>query len=704
VLATERDRVTNQADKNILLCTLGQTWAVIPEVFALLDPERCPLYRDHPGREAIDQLRHAHHLQPVDEIWVCTTDAPGLDEGLACLTQWRDRLLPGMPLRIWRTAEVQDVADQIAGDRVRELIYRAVLYASELTGDRGRLYLSLAGGRKTMSADMQRAGMLIGCSALLHVIAPPRPQMTPAMQEARPETFTRPLAPEDCDGLLPLVVGQGRRSEVLDIQERGCIDLASTNFPLPEGGGAFAWTGQGHSLPAEIERREREGSRLLGNYVQLLAREEHHENWRSLYRLPPADIERLRHTRLSDMPRDWIVALPKVDLHRHIGGCLNIEAQRRVGRAIWSALTSTERNRAIERVRPLLDSREWDWNWPDLLKAQGDRAHNAAALLVQADDEQLQHNLFEVTRPRHGLQDTERGFAAYERPGELSGSAVLRHPAALEPYMEALLEDARAEGLRYLELRGSPQKYRETQREQIDFLRRVQAVAAHASGITLRFLIIADRRRPGDLENVVSLAVEAREQLQGFVVGLDLAGDEMGDGTDAPREIARYFEPAFRACLPITIHAGEGTEADKIWEAAYRLHADRIGHGLTLDDHPQLLQRFRDRDICIELCPSSNDEVVGYQNREYPLRSYWSQGVPLAVCTDNPGISRTDATGELYKAAEFWPDLNLWDALAMVKQGFTHAFLPSNEREALVKAVDHQVYEWVLDGLRQDWG
>lgn len=684
---------------NILLCTLGQSWAVIPEVFALLDPQRCPLYNNHPQLQAIEALRNEHGLRPVDEVWICTTDDSGLNDGVKQLRRWRDRIAPGLPLRIWRAAEVTDIADQAAGDQVRELIYRAVLHAAERTGRDGRLYLSLAGGRKTMSADLQRAGMVIGCDALLHVIAPPRRQMSERMQAAAPATLVAPLEPADCKGLLPLVVGNGQRSELLDIEADGQPPVRAKYSPLPEAadGEAVAFTGDAHSLlPTEIERRERDGSRLLGNFLQSLVTHEHHENWRSLYRLPPAEIQRLHNTPLSEKDRDRLQALPKADLHRHIGGCLDIDAQRRVGHAIWDSLTERKRAQALDRVRPLLTCREWNWEWPQWLK-KGDRAHNTAALLVKADDEQLQYNLFDVTGQRVGLQRSAHKFEAYERPGELTGSAVLTHPAALEPYLHALLEAAGAEGLRYLELRGSPQKYRHGTDAQIEFLRQIQRIAGDFSQIKLRFIVIADRTRPETIADAVQLAVAAREQLGGFVVGLDLAGDENRDATDVSAQIAAAFEPAFRACLPVTIHAGEGTPADKVWEAAYRLHADRIGHGLTLGDDEKLLQRFRDRGICVELCPTSNDEVVGYRERDdYPLQDYWKGGVSLALCTDNPGISRTNAVDELYKAAEFWPGLCLWDALAMVKQGFTHAFLPSKERKALVKEVDHQVYKWAL--------
>ena len=163
------------------------------------------------------------------------------------------------------------------------------------------------------------------------------------------------------------------------------------------------------------------------------------------------------------------------------------------------------------------------------------------------------------------------------------------------------------------------------------------------------------------------------------------------------------FTPAFEYCLPITIHAGEGEPAESIWQAAYHLHADRIGHGLTLNDNNNLAQRFRDRNICLELCPSSNREVVGFydprypvsQNYpQYPLLELWNKGLPLTLCTDNPGISRTTLAEEYLTAAAMTHyQLSLWDVLAMVKQGFVHSFLSGSSKEILLKQVDAQLYQ-----------
>ncbi len=67
---------------------------------------------------------------------------------------------------------------------------------------------------------------------------------------------------------------------------------------------------------------------------------------------------------------------------------------------------------------------------------------------------------------------------------------------------------------------------------------------------------------------MVALAAESRQDLGEFLVGLDLAGDE---GTAAPEALGTAFVPAFRECLAVTIHAGEGEAADHIWQAAYHL-------------------------------------------------------------------------------------------------------------------------------------
>jgi adenosine deaminase len=716
------------APRNILLCTLGASWAVIPEILGWLAPSVLDLYAHHPHRSALDTLRQRHHLQAPHELWLCTTEGAQSQASLAHLHAWWRQLGAPMPLRIWTAAGTDQLGNQAECDHIRELTLRVCLAASEATHG-GQLVLSLAGGRKTMSADLQHAGMVFGAHACLHVVGPdPLPAAllarSPEERAAQPALFARPLTPELAGAITPLIAATGQRNELLDIVLDGrCVNSASFAVPLATPTQPCAWPAPaaGDSLDAELTRRQRQGTQLLGNFLAQVAQQEHHENWRSLYRLSPAHIAHLRNTPLDETQRDWLLRLPKADLHRHLGGCLDLAAQQRVAQAIWQASTDTAQQNALAQVQTLLSASLWPWAWPDSLRGPH-RALASAALLLHATPEQLQHNLFAVTEPRVALKNrSAHGFAAYERPGELSGSALLCHPAALAPYAQAVVTQALQEGLCYLELRGSPHKYRSE--DPAGFLRDLftelncalaAARVGTASGAPLRigFVWILDRRQPQDVPNVVQAAVEARAQVPDFLLGLDLAGDE---GTHNPAALATGFAPAFAECLPLTIHAGEGEAAQNIWQAAYHLHADRIGHGLTLAEHTQLAARFRNRGICLELCPSSNREVVGFFDPAYPateglprhpLRRFMQQGLPLTLCTDNPGISRTSMADEYLAAARMSESgLSLWETMALTRQAFVHAFLPAADREALLKRMDERVFALHSQGgWHQTWG
>ena len=696
--------------KNILLCTLGASWAVIPEVYAFLSNNKLPLYQHHPQLEAINQLRLDYQLQEPDEIWICTTQGEQTQQSLIQLQNWIQCSQQPPILRIWQAQYTNQLDSQLECAAIRELIVRACLKAHDYA-NKGQVVLSLAGGRKTMSADMQWAGSLFGCQALLHVISADK--LPDQLYKPQPEILTKALPTELAELIMPLIAGQNTRSDLLDISVDRVGPIHSTNYPLilPKPNNIVLFLDPTNALTTELNKREKASSRLFGNYLLEISTEERHENWRSLYRLPPRRIDQLRKTILTPQHRDWLISLPKADLHRHLGGCLDLPAQKKVAETIWHSLSTEEQRQASQICQPLLNKPEWDWQWPDDLKKQGVRSHNSAALLLKASNQQLDHNLWGVTGSRFGLNNRHpEGFAAYERPGELTGSALLNHPASIKPYALAIVEQAIAEGLAYIELRGSPQKYGDGLHFLQQFYQALNQALASLPTDTkplFRFIIIADRRSDAHkLAQTINLAVEAKKELPDFVVGLDMAGDEQ---QTQPEQIAHLFTPAFEVCLPITIHAGEGQPAESIWQAAYHLHADRIGHGLTLNDKDLLAQRFRNRNICLELCPTSNRDVVGFNDPryplcqdypDYPLLELWNKGLPLTVCTDNPGISRTTLADEyLTAAAMTYDQLTLWDVLAMIKQGFVHSFLARECKEILLKQIDARLYSLISETL-----
>jgi adenosine deaminase len=200
------------------------------------------------------------------------------------------------------------------------------------------------------------------------------------------------------------------------------------------------------------------------------------------------------------------------------------------------------------------------------------------------------------------------------------------------------------------------------------------------------------------------------------VVGFDLAGRET---RYRPSEFKHYFLPLFRNYLRITIHAGEeiGESKDQaienIWEALYELHADRIGHGLDLSKNRSLMKMVTDRQITMELCPTSNYQTQNFHNftidgpREpdspagvYPLDEYYREGLNVTVNTDNWGISMTTLSDEYLQAARLTRGgLSKWTILTLVKAGFKGAFLSFGTKERLIKDVDAIIYDGIKHQL-----
>jgi adenosine deaminase len=216
---------------------------------------------------------------------------------------------------------------------------------------------------------------------------------------------------------------------------------------------------------------------------------------------------------------------------------------------------------------------------------------------------------------------------------------------------EAIVREAWSHRVRTLELRYSPVIHTYAG------LTNRQAIRAVLSGFNhvkrdhpeLRggLVIIAMRQHGPHIAKI--LARQAISEAQHLhhrtgVVGFDIAGPERGN---PPRLFRDAFEIARKGGLGLTVHAGEDAGAEYVWEAIDVLGAERIGHGCSAAKDPELLRRLaRDR-ILVECCPTSNYQTGSVpKDRVHPIARFLEAGVPVALCTDNPTVSRTDADVE----------------------------------------------------------
>jgi adenosine deaminase len=136
----------------------------------------------------------------------------------------------------------------------------------------------------------------------------------------------------------------------------------------------------------------------------------------------------------------------------------------------------------------------------------------------------------------------------------------------------------------------------------------------------------------------------------------------------------------------ISLHAGELTLGlvppeglrFHIRQAVELGHADRIGHGVDVmyeEDARGLLKEMAQKHVMVEINLSSNESILGVNGAEHPFPLYRAAHVPVALSTDDEGVSRIDITGEYVRAALDY-HLSYQDLKQLARTGMEHNFLP----------------------------
>jgi adenosine deaminase len=135
----------------------------------------------------------------------------------------------------------------------------------------------------------------------------------------------------------------------------------------------------------------------------------------------------------------------------------------------------------------------------------------------------------------------------------------------------------------------------------------------------------------------------------------------------------------------ITLHAGElapGLVPPEglrfhIRDSVRLGHAKRIGHGVDVmyEDNPyELLKEMAAKRVLVEVCLTSNDGILGVRGKEHPLPIYLKHGVPVALATDDLGISRSEMTQEYAKAVKE-QGIGYLQLKTMARNSLEHAFI-----------------------------
>jgi aminodeoxyfutalosine deaminase len=210
--------------------------------------------------------------------------------------------------------------------------------------------------------------------------------------------------------------------------------------------------------------------------------------------------------------------------------------------------------------------------------------------------------------------------------------------------------DMATQNIRYAELTVTPYTSITEQLPVPAFLEAIEdarQAAARDLGLELRWIfdIPADFGLPA-AELTASAALD--HDVPGLV-GFGIGGSERG----FPRSMFReQFDRARAAGLRSVPHAGETTGPETIWDAVLNLGAERIEHGITAVQDPQLLAHLAESGITLDVCPTSNVALgVVPAIADHPLPALVAAGVPVSINSDDPPMFGTDLNREYAIAA-----------------------------------------------------
>lgn len=237
-------------------------------------------------------------------------------------------------------------------------------------------------------------------------------------------------------------------------------------------------------------------------------------------------------------------------------------------------------------------------------------------------------------------------------------------------------EDAKRDGVIYLELRFSPTHFGRRMQAKGEDVAHWVARGARRAGIDVRFIATYGRDFGVKGNEPTTRAVKGTRVFS----GLDLAGNEAVS--------ALPFRPLFKSLkLPVTIHAGEGGGPENVRQAIEKFGAKRIGHGVRVLEDPEVVRLARDRGVVFEVCPTSEIQTGAARSwaRHPWMRMKEEFPAHVTLCTDDPSICGVDLTSELRKASRSgWAG---WELAWANATGARAAFAPRETRGDLVRKI-----------------
>jgi aminodeoxyfutalosine deaminase len=212
----------------------------------------------------------------------------------------------------------------------------------------------------------------------------------------------------------------------------------------------------------------------------------------------------------------------------------------------------------------------------------------------------------------------------------------------------------------------------------VEAIEDARLAAERELGVVLRWCF--DIPGEAGLPSAVETARIATDLTPDGLISFGLGGPEQG--VSRP-QFQPYFDAARAIGLHSVPHAGETTGPRTIWDALDLLGAERIGHGTSAVQDPALLAHLAERQIPLEVCPTSNVATRAVPSlAEHPLPRMVEAGLLVTINSDDPPMFSTDLNSEYLIAAELLK-LDRAGIAALAQNAVTASFAPDQVKADL---------------------
>lgn len=240
-----------------------------------------------------------------------------------------------------------------------------------------------------------------------------------------------------------------------------------------------------------------------------------------------------------------------------------------------------------------------------------------------------------------------------------------------------MLENCAQSNVNYVEASFSPRDHIPMG---LDFDRMIDSInkgiqrAKHDFGVETNIRI--DIVRSSTTEQAMEI-LDFIENKPDNIISVDLGGNE---AQDPPGPFAEPYKRATTLGLHRVAHAGEASGPESIWQAIQFLDVERIGHGITARQDPELVEYLKRERIAIEMCPVSNLRTgVVSSITEHPIREFYDKGLLVTVNSDDPSLFHTDMNNEYIQIHEHL-NFSLAELFQISLNGIQTAFISDNRK------------------------